>query len=66
MLEAPLPDDLPLPGLDPVVLPTPPASARSGAAPAEPALQDTVAAHHAKADRRPPDTIWRANPREQA
>ena len=25
----------------------------------------TVAAHHAKAAVRPPDTIWRANPREQ-
>jgi hypothetical protein len=26
---------------------------------------DTVAAHRAKAQRRPPDTLWRANPREQ-
>jgi hypothetical protein len=30
-----------------------------------PAGPDTVAAHHAKADRRPDGTIWRPNPREQ-
>jgi hypothetical protein len=30
-----------------------------------PAPQDHVAAHLAKADRRPPDTLWRPNPREQ-
>jgi hypothetical protein len=40
-----------LPGLGPTGVP--------------PATADTVAAHRAKADRRPPDTIWRANPREQ-
>jgi hypothetical protein len=42
----------PLPGLEPAAASPPPAV-------------DTVAAHRAKADRRPPDTIWRANPREQ-
>jgi hypothetical protein len=42
----------PLPGFAPSEVPPPPAA-------------DTVAAHHAKADRRPADTIWRANPREQ-
>jgi hypothetical protein len=30
-----------------------------------PEVLDTVAAHRAKAQRRPPDTLWRANPREQ-
>jgi hypothetical protein len=42
----------PLPGLGPTAGSPPPPG-------------DTVAAHHAKADRRPADTIWRANPREQ-
>jgi hypothetical protein len=42
----------PLPGLEPAAAPPPPAP-------------DTVAAHHAKAHRRPAGTIWRANPREQ-
>jgi hypothetical protein len=42
----------PLPGLGPTVGSPPPPV-------------DTVTAHHAKADRRPADTIWRANPREQ-
>ena len=26
---------------------------------------DTVAAHEAKGQRRPPDTVWRRNPRDQ-
>jgi hypothetical protein len=42
----------PLPGLGPTAGSPPPPG-------------DTVAAHHAKAGRRPADTIWRANPREQ-
>jgi hypothetical protein len=42
----------PLPGFAASEVPPPPSP-------------DTVAAHHAKADRRPADTIWRANPREQ-
>jgi hypothetical protein len=51
-------DDQPLPGLDPI--PSDPAGDPAAAPPA-----DTVAAHLAKAGRRPADTIWRANPREQ-
>jgi hypothetical protein len=47
----PPPTACPLPGL-------------AAAAPATPP-SDTVAAHDAKADRRPADTIWRRNPREQ-
>jgi hypothetical protein len=42
----------PLPGLEPAAASPPPAV-------------DTVTAHHAKADRRPADTMWRSNPREQ-
>jgi hypothetical protein len=51
-------DDQPLPGLDPI--PSDPPGDRAAAPPAA-----TVAAHLAKAMRRPADTIWRANPREQ-
>jgi hypothetical protein len=46
----------PLPGLEPVGRPGP----HPGPHP-----DGTVAAHHAKVDRRPTDTLWRANPREQ-
>jgi hypothetical protein len=65
MLEVPLPDDVPLPGLVPPATTRPPAAVPSGAASPSRPRSDTVAAHHAKADRRPADTIWRANPREQ-
>jgi hypothetical protein len=65
MLEAPLPDDVPLPGLVPPDATAPPSADRPGAAPAAATPADTVASHHAKGDRRPADTIWRANPRGQ-
>jgi hypothetical protein len=50
----------PLPGLEPVTHPGPHPDDIIGAP-----AGDTVAAHQAKANRRPADTIWRANPREQ-
>jgi hypothetical protein len=53
-------DDTPLPGF----APTPAADADS-AAPRPTRAGDGVAAHHAKAGRRPLGTIWRPNPREQ-
>jgi hypothetical protein len=49
------PDDAPLPFLDLPGAPSP--------APTE--SVDTVAAHEAKGRRRPEDTIWRRNPRDQ-
>jgi hypothetical protein len=74
VLEAPHPDDVPLPGLGPAGAPCPdapppearlPGRSRRGAPWPSAGLADTVAAHHAKGGRRPADTIWRANPREQ-
>lgn len=51
----------------PALLPTTALAAGSSTEPSNaPATDaDTVVAHHAKGQRRPPDTIWRANPREQ-
>jgi hypothetical protein len=63
--EASLPDDLPLPGLVPAGSTRPPTDSPPSEAVSAAQAADTVAAHHGKADRRPADTIWRANPREQ-
>jgi hypothetical protein len=63
--EVPPVPDAPLPGSDPA--PSVTAPPPSGVVdPAGVGVEaGTVAAHHAKAHRRPADTIWRANPREQ-
>jgi hypothetical protein len=69
VLQAPHPDDVPLPGLGPACASPPdappPGASRRGAPWSSTAPADTVAAHHAKGGRRPANTIWRANPREQ-